>query len=351
MAARVCASAHNEADQNLALAVIASSEAPIVLLDGHLNVIATSGSFRGAYQMDRDGAAGRPVFDLGGGEWDVPELHSLLDATLLGYAGIEAYEMDLERPARDKRHLLLNARKLDFGGDEAVRLLLTVSDVTEARAAENLRDDLVREKAILLQELHSPVAKGLQIIASVLLRSARNAKSEETRGHLYDAHHRAMSVATVQRRLAASTGDVHLRAYFTDLCHGLGGSMIGDQGQLSLEVHSDDSVTEADVSVSLGLIVTELVINALKHAFPDHRAGKITVGYVGEGADWTLSVSDDGVGMPVNPGSARPGLGASIVEALARQLGADVQIDDAQPGTSVCIVHASAWPWTLRVSH
>lgn len=348
MAARV--SAHHEADQNLALAVIASSEASLVLLDGHLNVIAASGSFCGAYQTTRDGTAGRPVYDLGDGEWDVPQLHSLLDATLLGHAEIEAYEMDLERPARDKRHLVLNARKLDFGGAEAVRLLLTVSDVTEARAAENLRDDLLREKAILLQELHSPMARGLQIIASVLLQSAPNARSEEVRGHPFEAHHRAMSVDTVQRRLAASTGDVHLRAYFTDLCHGLGGSMIGDGGQLSLEVHSDDSVTEADVSVSLGLIVTELVINAFKHAFPDHRAGKIIVGYAAKGADWTLSVSDDGVGMPAKPESAKPGLGASIIEALAKQLSADVQIDDAHPGTCVCIVHVSTWPWTLRAA-
>jgi len=347
MAARV--STRPEADQNLALAVIASSEAPLVLLDRHLNVIATSGSFRGAYQMDRDGAAGRPVFELGGGEWDVPQLHWLLDATLLGHLGFEAYEMDLERPARDKRHLVLNARKLDYGEAEGVRLLLTIADVTEARAAEDRRDDLLREKAILLEELHSPVVNGLPIIASVLLRSAR--KSEETGGCLIDADHRAMSVAIVQRRLAASgPGEVHLRAYLTDLCHGLGGSMIGDRDQLSLEVRSDDTITEAEVSVSLGLIVTELVINALKHAFPNHRAGKITVGYTGKGADWTLSVSDDGVGMPVMPASAKPGLGASIIEALARQLGADVQVDDAHPGTSVCIVHASAWPWTLRVA-
>jgi two-component sensor histidine kinase len=348
MAARV--SDHHEVDQNLALAVIASSEAPIVLLDGHLNVIATSGSFRGAYEMDRVGAEGRRVYDLGDGEWDVPQLRSLLDATLLGHAGLEANEMDLERPARDKRHLLLNARRLDFGGDEAVRLLLTISDVTEARAAENLRDDLLREKAILLQELHSPVANGLQIIASVLRQNARNAKPEATRDHLFEAHHRATSMATVQQQLAASgLGEVHLRAYFTDLCHGLGGSMIRHRDELSLEVHSDDSVIGADVSVSLGLIVTELVINALKHAFPNHRAGKIIVGYTTKGADWTLSVSDDGVGMPVKPESAKAGLGASIIEALARQLGADVQIDDAHPGTSVCIVHASAWPWTLRL--
>jgi two-component sensor histidine kinase len=257
----------------------------------------------------------------------------------LGRAEIEAYEMDLERPARDKRHLVLNARKLDYGDTEGVRLLLTISDVTEARAAEDLRDDLLRKKAILLQELNSPVAEGLQVIASVLLQSARNAKSDETPASLDDLHHRAMSVATVQRRLAASAGDVRLRAYFTDLCHGLGGSMIGDGGQLSLEVHSDDSVTEADVSVSLGLIVTELVINALKHAFPEDRPGKIMVDYQSHGPNWTLCVSDDGIGMHSAPAAATPGLGTSIVEALARQLHASVRVADRMPGTAVSIVH------------
>jgi two-component sensor histidine kinase len=321
--------------------VIESSKAPLVLLDGDLKIIAASASFCRAFQIDAATAPGQPLFKLGDGEWDVPQLRSLLKATLLGRAEIEAYEMDLERPARNKRHLVLNAQRLDYGDAEGVRLLLTVSDVTDARAAEKLKDDLLREKAVLLQELHHRVANSLQIIAAVLLQSARRVKSQETRGHLYDAHNRVMSVATVQQQLAASRlGDVHLRAYLTDLCHSLGASMIRDRDQLELEVKSDDSVTDADVSVSLGLIVTELVINALKHAFPGHRAGKITVGYTAKGAGWTLSVEDNGVGMPVDAASAKPGLGTSIIEALAKQLDATVEIAGARPGTSVSIVHA-----------
>jgi two-component sensor histidine kinase len=91
--------------------------------------------------------------------------------------------------------------------------------------------------------------------------------------------------------------------------------------------------------VSLGLIVTELVINALKHAFPgDDPIGKITVAYLAEGTAWTLSVSDNGIGIPAG-GSARPGLGTGIVEALSRQLDAKVRVADAAPGTRVSIVH------------
>ena len=72
---------------------------------------------------------------------------------------------------------------------------LAVADVTAARAADKLKDDLLREKAILLQEVQHRVANSLQIIASVLLQSARKVQSEETRGHLKDAHNRVMSVA------------------------------------------------------------------------------------------------------------------------------------------------------------
>lgn len=102
---------------------------------------------------------------------------------------------------------------------------------------------------------------------------------------------------------------------------------------------TDDSVTTADTSVSLGLVVTELVINALKHAFPDDRAGRIVVDYRSRGADWTLSVGDDGVGMPQAPNEAKAGLGTSIVQALAAQLGAKVDVTSRKPGTRISIIH------------
>ena len=93
------------------------------------------------------------------------------------------------------------------------------------------------------------------------------------------------------------------------------------------------------MSVNLGLIVTELIINALKHAFPDHRHGKITVDCEFRGPNWTLSVTDDGVGMPADPADVRAGLGTSIVEALARQQQATVEIEPAHPGTRISITH------------
>lgn len=81
------------------------------------------------------------------------------------------------------------------------------------------------------------------------------------------------------------------------------------------------------------------MINALKHAFPGGRKGLIKVDYRAHGPNWTLSVHDNGIGMPAES-EAKPGLGTSIVDALASQLGARVQVAGASPGTAVSIIHA-----------
>ena len=329
-----------EAALSLALAVVGSSNAPLVLLDGDLIVVAASATFCRAFNIDPEGLAGRSVFELGAGEWNVPQFASLLKATISGRAAIDAYEMDLKRPDRGTRRLILNAHKLAYNDAEHPRLLLSVVDVTDARLAAKLKDEMVREKAILLEELRHRVANSLQIIASILLQSARSVDSQETREHLNQAHHRVMSIADVQKKLSVSSlSDVELRDYFTDLCRSIGASMIRDHNQISINVKVDDSVAGADASVSLGLIVTELVINALKHAFPEHRNGKISVDYESKGGDWTLAVGDDGVGMPTDPQRSKAGLGVTIIQALAKQLHARVVITDNHPGTGVSIVH------------
>ncbi|MDP2356200.1 MAG: histidine kinase dimerization/phosphoacceptor domain -containing protein [Beijerinckiaceae bacterium] len=323
------------------LAVIAASREPLLFLDEHLKVIAASGSFCRDFQIEPASIPGRALSGLGSGEWGPPQLSSLLKATASGNALVDAYEMNLIRKDQPTRCVLLSATKLDDGDKGRIRLLLAITDVTMARAESREKDDLIREKGILLQEVQHRVANSLQIIASLLMQSARMVQSVEARGHLQNAHHRVMSIAAVQRHLSlVRVGDVPLRPYLTQLCESLGASMIHDQKRLSIVTTVDNSSTNATASVSLGLIVTELVINALKHGFPDHRAGTIYVDYSAVGPQWALTVKDDGVGMPVE--HLKPGLGTGIVEALAGQLDATVTTTDARPGTSVTVIRNGA---------
>jgi two-component sensor histidine kinase len=332
---------HPDVALNLALAVVASSTAPLLLINGDLRLIGASKSFCRAFEIDPASVPDKALRELGAGEWNVPQLNVLLKATASGHAEVEGYEIDLRRTGKPDRRLVLNAQKLAYADEDSVLLLVSVLDVTDARIAEKLKDDLLRDKAVLLQELQHRVANSLQIIASVLMQSARKVQSEEARGHLHDAHQRVMSVASLQHQLAASAvGNVELRPYFTALCESIGASMIRDHTKLSLSIDIDGSVTSADESVSLGLIVTELVINALKHAFPNDRRGAIKVGYHSQGPNWTLSVVDNGVGMPKDIANAKPGLGTSIVQALTVQLRGVIKVVDGNPGMAVFITHS-----------
>jgi two-component sensor histidine kinase len=323
------------------MALVQSSRAPLLLLDDDAVVIGASGSFCRTFNLDPTTIVSRKLADLGGGEWDVPQLNSLLRATITGAADIDAYEMDLVRKGKETCHLILSAHKLDYFDTGKVRVVLAATDVTPARLAEKQKDDLVREKQVLLQELQHRVANSLQIIASVLMQSAKRVQSEETRIHLHDAHNRVMSIAMLQKQLAVTQlKSVGLRSYFADLCRSISASMIDDPERLTLETKVDDTATNSDVSVSMGLIVTELVINAIKHAFPDQSVGgKIIVSFAADEGGWVLSVSDNGAGMPVGKERGAPGLGTGIVEALSKQLDASVTVLDAAPGTRVEVRH------------
>lgn len=331
----------NETVTSLAMALVGSSKVPLLLLDDDLVVIGASDSFCNTFNLDPATIANRRLADVGAGEWDVPKLNSLLRKTIAGAAEIDAYEMDLVRKGKATCRLILSAHKLDYFDTEKVRVVLAATDVTAARLAEKQKDDLVREKQILLQELQHRVANSLQIIASVLMQSARRVQSEEIRLHLHDAHSRVMSIAMLQKQLAVTQlKSVELRTYFADLCRSISASMIDDPKRLMLETIVDNTSTYSDVSVSMGLIVTELVINAIKHAFPDQTVGgKITVSFASKDGAWLLSVSDNGVGMPVGKKRGKPGLGTGIIEALSKQLDARVTVLDANPGTRVEVRH------------
>lgn len=327
------------------MAIIASSPAPLLLLDGECRTVAASASFCETFDLSPAAVLGSELLDLGAGEWNVPQLRSLLAATASGAATIDSYEMDLVRPGRGTRRLVIQPKRLAYSDLKHPRVLIAVSDITDVRAIEKAKDEALALNSVLLQEVRHRVANSLQIVASVLLQTARRSQSKETRGRLQDAHHRVMSVAALERLLSGSPdpsgGQVEIHVYLRRLCDSIAASMIGTEDKISIRVAGSGGDAPAGVSISLGLIVTELVINALKHAFPHGRGGVITVGFESQDSDWRLTVGDDGVGMPDDPALAHIGLGTSLVQALARQLDATVEVGPGPTGTRVLIEHAS----------
>jgi chemotaxis protein methyltransferase CheR len=202
---------------------------------------------------------------------------------------------------------------------------------------------LLRHKDTLLQEVHHRVGNKLQIIASMLAVDARKVHSEEARLHLKNAHRRILAVAAVQQQLRTSRagGDFQLAPYLRQLCENLTASVVGDATRIAIDVRADAGTVSPAVAMNMGLIVTELVINALKHAFIAETAvGRIVVTYRVEGHGWRLTVSDNGVAKP--NGDRNPtatGLGTGIVAALVRQLDGRIETSTGPNGlgTSVSI--------------
>ncbi len=333
-----------DAAASLGIALVVSSNTPLVLLDKDLNIVAASISFCRGFGLIAVNVVKHSLFELGDGEWNIAQLRSLLRATVSGDAAIEAYECDLKRKGVPVINLMVHAHKLELATQTEIYIVLALADITEVKRAEKVKNDLIREKHNLLLELQHRVANSLQIISSILMQNARRVQSDEASGHIQDAHHRVMSIATLQRMLAAhGDEEVALSPYLTDLCASIGASMIADSARLQLTAMCDDSRMSADESVSIGLIVTELVINALKHGFPRIDAnGTISVTYHSNTNGWVLSVKDNGIGMPDSSAKVKPGLGTGIVEALAGQLDAVIVVSKANPGTLITVTHSAS---------
>jgi two-component sensor histidine kinase len=334
-----------EAAAGFARALIDTSQLPVLLFDSEARVVCASASFYSDFDIPVGGAEGRTLAEIAGGGWGILPLGLLLDNAVTNGPQMGDYETDLVRADTPLRRLQVNVHTVIHGAPPDTRALMAITDVTQVRHAERLnitllleKDGLLRERAILLDEMQHRIANSLQIIASILLLKARAVKSEETRGHLRDAHNRVMSLAAVQQHLLSTLGSVDVGPYLSKLCESLAASMIREARPLTLKVDApEQTIISSHEAVSLGLVVTELVINALKHAFPERDRGLITVGYHVNHDGWTLSVTDDGVGMAANPAPAKAGLGTSIVEGLAKQLGAKVEISDAAPGCRVAL--------------
>jgi chemotaxis protein methyltransferase CheR len=341
-----------ENSETLAQAIVNTIHEPLLVLDSRFHVLTASRAFYHTFQVTPEETQDRLLYSLGNGQWDIPELRVLLETIIPREVAMDGFAVTHDFPDLGVRSMLLNARKVIFATSSEVAILLAFTDVTDRLVSEQAKDELyqkseklVQEKDVLLQEMEHRVANSLQIIASILMLKARMVTSEETRAHLRDAHQRVMSVATVQSQLHATDGieRIGVGAYLVKLCDSLGASMIGEGQPIRIEVMADVGEVGSAQAVSMGLIVTELVINALKYAFPRDKPGSlIMVTYESRGEDWKLTVSDNGVGKSILPGQETSGgLGTVIVAALVRQLEARMETVNSPDGLSVAITRAS----------
>jgi len=196
---------------------------------------------------------------------------------------------------------------------------------------------LAAEREVLLREVNHRVGNSLQIIASLLHLQANSATQEGVKAALTNAMGRVAAVAQVHRRLYTSHDlkSVLLNQYLESLLEDLRRSAEGNK-MSRLTLKAEPIEIDPDRAVAIGIIVNELIMNAVKYAYPD-GAGPIHVELKAEGDDLLLTISDDGVGLNVKVDPRSTGMGQRIVSAMAAKLEASVERDPAHSGTRVVV--------------
>jgi hypothetical protein len=139
--------------RSLEEAIVDTVREPLIVLDDQLSVVAASRSFYHAFKVTRQDTEGRPLYELGDGQWNIPALRALLEDIIPRHTTIEAYEVEHDFPMIGRRTMLLNARKVFYEGNNSTSLLVAIEDVTERRTLEREKDELLRQKDFLLEEM------------------------------------------------------------------------------------------------------------------------------------------------------------------------------------------------------
>jgi two-component sensor histidine kinase len=207
----------------------------------------------------------------------------------------------------------------------------------EVHASRDRYAALAAEQEVLLREVNHRVGNSLQIIASLLHLQAASTTQDDVKAALTNAMGRVAAVAQVHRRLYTSHDfkSVLLNQYLESLLDDLRRSAEGNK-MSRLTLRAKPIEVDPDRAVAIGIIVNELVMNAVKYAYPD-GAGPIHVDVVADGDNIVLSISDDGVGVNAKSDPRSTGMGQRIVSAMAAKLDASVERDPDHAGTKIVL--------------
>ena len=209
----------------------------------------------------------------------------------------------------------------------------TCVDVTEQREAHDTIVAALAERDVLLREVYHRVKNNLQQIDGLIAIERETLSDPDARHALSSLSGRVRAMGAVHQRLISSDSlvEISVGGFMSDLCREIGRSHNLGKRSISLDVQVDDSKIHIERAVIVGLLVNELVTNALKHAFPDGRSGVVSVRYGKQAAGTVLEVADNGVGLDPDRNDVDAGrhLGLRLIEGFADQLNGTIEFASA----------------------
>jgi PAS domain S-box-containing protein len=242
------------------------------------------------------------------------------------------FTYDIHNIKKDGTPFWCRATSSLFEHPEHGRVIVAVQqDITEQRQAEEQIKASLKEKEILLKEIHHRVKNNLQIIYSILRLQRRSLKDPRAAASLLDSQNRIESIALIHEKLyqTGNLAQVDFSEYIPGIVSNLISSYSTPSKNIELNIEVEPIFLDIDKAIPCGLIINELISNSLKHAFSGDQTGQVQIGFHGdEHCNITLVVKDDGIGLPgdLNIAQAET-LGLQLVQDFVDQLKGNSQID------------------------
>jgi two-component sensor histidine kinase len=201
----------------------------------------------------------------------------------------------------------------------------------------------LREKEVLIREIHHRVKNNLQIITSMLGLQISKEEGKESENILREARQRISSIALTHQMLYQNSNlsDILLDEYVENLVRQIESSIPPKDIQLITELENNKRKMNIDNAVPLGLLINELLTNSFKHAFPNNERGVIKVTLKETDTDCVLGISDNGVGLPDDFNSGKKSMGMDLIHILAEQLDAKLSIESKNGSSFVLVIPKS----------
>jgi two-component system, chemotaxis family, CheB/CheR fusion protein len=328
-----------EGARDYADAIVETVRQSLIVLAADFRAIRANQYFYNTFDLSPAQTEQQSIFELGNGMWDLPSLRSLLETILASNTEFQDFEVIQIRADSSERMLLLNARKIVDDRQEP-SILLAIEDITDRRQSELQIQNSLVEKEVLLREIHHRVTNNLQIISSLLSLQSNRITDPQLGTILQDSHNRVRAMALIHEILYQSSNlaALNFTEYIQTLVNNLFDSYTVQRSAIALSVNVQADVTiNVDRAVLCGLIINELVANALKHGFPNGlvestRRGEVIVEIVTiDRLSIELSVANNGRSLPADFDiNTVRSMGLTLVSSLIKQIKGTLEIETGE---------------------
>ncbi len=311
----------------------------LLVLGADLTVRFSNRAFYQTFSVSEAETIGRKVYDLGDGQWDIPALRTLLETIIPTEASVEDFEVDHTFPVIGRRVMRVNARKVHRPGNNSQQILLAIDDVTERRQTEAERAAAFERAETLLQELNHRVMNSLSIISSVISMEGRQFSDDAAQAAFARIAARVMAVAELYKTLSNSKSveAVEAPSFLGAICHDAVNALQDERAPIRLETAIDTFSLSSKKAIAVGLVLNELLTNAVKYAFGERDDGEIKVTVRHADGEVRLSVSDNGAGIDENA-RVDSGVGGKLIDMFSRQLDGEITRRSDSSGTNAQLV-------------